>query len=171
MMSARRVCLFAGMTLGMLTARSSAAEGPAANAKTPPRLVVFVCEHGSAKSLVAASFFDRLAKERGVAARAVSRGTAPDASVPAAVVETLRDDGFDVAAFKPQRLKEADVAGADRVVAIGVDLGDVGAKARGAVMRWDDIPPFSAGYPKARQAILSRMESLFDDLERHPPDR
>jgi arsenate reductase len=160
--------LFASITLAMLTAGSSGAELAAVKAETPPRLVVFVCEHGSAKSLVAASFFERMAKERGIAVRAVSRGTAPDASVPGAVVEALRGDGFDVAAFKPQQLREADVLAAERVVAIGVDLGEVGAKARAGVVRWDDVPPFSASYPKARQAILSRIKSLFGDLERQP---
>lgn len=136
-----------------------------------PPLVVFVCEHGSAKSLVAASFFDRLARERGIAARAVSRGTAPDAAVPTAVVDALRSDGFDVAAFKPRLLEDADVAAADRVVAIGVDLGEVGANARAGVIRWDDIPPFSASYPKSREALLSHIGSLLEELERRRPGR
>ena len=57
--------------LGILAMRAPL---PAAGAGAePPRTVVFVCEHGSAKSLVAASLFDRMAKERGVAVRAVSR--------------------------------------------------------------------------------------------------
>ena len=46
--------------------------------------VVFVCEHGSVKSLVAQEWFNRRAKERGLAVRAVSRGITPDASVPPA---------------------------------------------------------------------------------------
>jgi protein-tyrosine-phosphatase len=125
-----------------------------------PALVVFVCEHGSAKSLVAQLFFERMARERGIDARAVSRGTSPDASVPATVVEALRGDGFDVAAFKPERLKDADVQGADRVVAIGVDLGDVEGRTVTRVEHWDDIPPFSASYPQARKAIISRVDSL-----------
>jgi arsenate reductase len=152
-------------------ASSFRSEGAVVKKEETTPLIVFVCEHGSAKSLVAASFFERMAKERGIAVRAVSRGTAPDASVPPAVVEALRGDGFDVAAFKPQRLKEEDVSGADRVVAIGVDLGEVGKKARSGVVRWDDIPPFSVSYPKARQAIQSRIGSLLDDLQRlqsHP---
>jgi arsenate reductase len=171
--SARRTWLLGGMMIAVLMAGSSyGGHGPAERKEeTTPRLVVFVCEHGSAKSLVAASFFERLAKERGMAVRAVSRGTAPDASVPATVVEALRGDGFDVAAFKPQALKEADVLAADRLVAIGVDLGEVGAKARTGIVRWDDIPPFSASYPRARAAILSRIKSLLGDLERRRPDR
>jgi protein-tyrosine-phosphatase len=160
-----------GMMIAVVVAGSShGADGaPVKKEKTTP-MIVFVCEHGSAKSLVAASFFERMAKERGIAARAVSRGTSPDASVPAAVVEALGGDGFDVAAFKPQRLKEEDISGADRVVAIGVDLGEVGKKARSGVVRWDDIPPFSVSYPKARQAIQSHIGSLLDDLQRRQSD-
>ncbi|PYQ08684.1 MAG: hypothetical protein DMF82_01025 [Acidobacteria bacterium] len=112
-----------------------------------------------------------LAKERGIAARAVSRGTNPDPSVPAPVVDALRGDGSDVAAFKPQRLERADVAAADRVVAIGVDLGEVGAAARaGALVQWDDIPSFSASYPKAREAMLWHVGSLLEDVGRRRPE-
>ena len=158
--------IVAAGALGILMAGSS----PGADARVTkgagrPGLVVFVCEHGSAKSLVAASFFERMAKERGLAVRAVSRGTSPDASVPPAVVAALRDDGFDVSAFKPRRLEAADVEGADRVVAIGVDIGEVGAKKAARVERWDDIPPFSASYPQARQAIVTRIDALLRALE------
>ena len=53
--------------------------------------VLFVCEHGSAKSTVAAAHFDRLAAERGLAARAISRGTSPDAELaPAARRDSRR---------------------------------------------------------------------------------
>ena len=97
--SPRRLSLLGGtMIATLLAAQSYGAEEPTLKKAKSPRLVVFVCEHGSAKSLVAASFFERMAKERGIAVRAVSRGTAPDTSVPATVVEALRTDGFDVAA-------------------------------------------------------------------------
>jgi chromate transporter len=140
--------------------------GPADGATQQREVVVFVCEHGSAKSLVAASFFDRLAQERGLSMRAVSRGTSPDASVPPAVVEALRSDGFDVSAFRPQALKPADAAPAARVVAIGVDVAPVvGSRAR--VELWDDIPPFSESYPQARATIVARVRVLLDELS--PP--
>ena len=127
-------------------------------------IVVFVCEHGSAKSLVAASLFDRMARERGVEARAISRGTAPDASVPPIVVQALRADGFDVAAFRPRALTSADVAGAARVVAIGVDLGPPGAKAGPRAVRWDGVPPVSTSYAEARRDLVARIERLLDEL-------
>jgi protein-tyrosine-phosphatase len=137
-------------------------------ARHPPPLIVFVCEHGSAKSLMAALFVERMARERGVAARAVSRGTLPDASVPAAVVAALREDGFDVAAFKPQLLTEADLLSAARVVSIGADVAKRAAGPAAAVERWDDIPPISASYSQARQALLSRIDVLLRGMEQVP---
>ena len=121
-----------------------------------PPLVVFVCEHGSAKSLVAASFFERLAKEGGIRARAVSRGTSPDVAVPPAVVAALGGDGFDVASFKPRRLSAADLRDAACVVAIGVELGEADAQCE----RWDDLPAVSVSYADARDVIVSRIVSL-----------
>lgn len=44
----------------------------------PVGTVLFVCEHGSAKSVVAAAHFNRLAEQRGLPFHAISRGTAPD---------------------------------------------------------------------------------------------
>ncbi len=130
--------------------------------------VVFVCEHGSAKSVVAASLFERMAMEQGVAARAVSRGTAPDPSVPPVVVQALRGDGFDVGSFRPQALTEADIASASRVIAIGVDLGPVGASAKGRLVRWDGVPPVSTNYAEARQDLVARTARLLQELRASP---
>jgi hypothetical protein len=44
--------------------------------------VVFVCEHGSAKSVIAAAELSRMAKERGLDLSILARGTNPDAEVP-----------------------------------------------------------------------------------------
>jgi protein-tyrosine-phosphatase len=129
-----------------------------------PPTVVFVCEHGSAKSLVAASLFQRMAKDRGLDARAISRGTAPDSSVPPAVVAALRADGFEVGSFRPQALNQADVAGAVQVVTIGVDLGPLGDQAAARVVHWDGVPPVSTNYPEARRDLITRIDKLLEEL-------
>ena len=58
--------------------------------------VLFVCLHGSPKSLIAAEYFNRLAAARGLGARAVSAGTEPDDVIPPRVVQGLRADGIDL---------------------------------------------------------------------------
>jgi hypothetical protein len=45
-------------------------------AEEAPKTIMFVCEHGTAKSLIAASFFNRLAAEQKIGYRAIARGTA-----------------------------------------------------------------------------------------------
>ena len=79
-----------------------ACAAPAGRVSPAESQVLFVCEHGNVKSLMAASYFNRLASQRGVPDRAITRGTAPDSTtVPPAIVAQLRDEGFDVAGFHP----------------------------------------------------------------------
>jgi arsenate reductase len=136
-----------------------------------PPLIVFVCEHGSAKSLVAASFLERMAKERGLPVRVVSRGTAPDADVPPGVVAALGHEGFDVASYTPRSVSDVELQAAARVVAIGVDLGEAGVLAGTRLESWNDIPPVSTSYPAARDAIRSRLDALLRNLEGSRADR
>src|SRR5438132_307040 len=58
--------------------------------------VLFVCLHGSAKSLIALEHFRRLAQQRGVEVQADWAGIEPDAEIPPRVVQGLLGDGIDV---------------------------------------------------------------------------
>src|SRR5215467_1314590 len=80
--------------------------------KSPVPKVVFVCEHGAAKSVIAAKEFEKLARERGIQVQAVARGTTPDPEIAAAVRQGLKADGIDVGAMKPTRVQPSDLAGA-----------------------------------------------------------
>lgn len=53
------------------------------------RTIVFVCVHGSGKSLIAAEYFRRLAAQRGLDVRAKSLAPEPDSEVPPKVVQSL----------------------------------------------------------------------------------
>ena len=61
----------------------------------------FVCEHRTAKSVIAAAYFNKLAMERGLGDRAVYRGASPQADLSIATVKGLRKDGLTVSASKP----------------------------------------------------------------------
>jgi len=69
---------------------------------TSRQRVLFVCLHGSAKSLIAAEYFNRLASARGLDASATSAGTEPDDAIPPRVVSGLAGDGIDVAGRRPR---------------------------------------------------------------------
>jgi len=125
--------------------------------------VLFVCLHGSAKSLIAAEYFNRLAARRGLAARATSAGTEPDDAIPHGVTQGLRDDGIDVAGRRPRRPEPADVEGAAVVVTFACDLGEL-APGAPRIERWDDVPAVSQDFARARDAIVARVTTLVDTL-------
>ena len=133
-------------------------------AQSPDDRVVFVCEHGSVKSLIAASLFDRAAATRGLRFRAISRGVNPEEQVPPPIADALQRDGFNVEGFHPQRISQGDVIGARRVIAIGVELPAIDAGPIAAEI-WNDIPPASADYAAARAALQRHIDALLDNLQ------
>jgi arsenate reductase (thioredoxin) len=150
------------MGFGALMTCLPAGVGGAERAAT----VVFVCEHGSVKSLIAMEWFNKAAARRGLKHRAISRGMAPDVSVPKGIVEKLRGDGFAVENFTPARLSTTDLSSAERVVSIGAEVGSVMKGSRVKVVAWNDIPLASENYAASRDAIVKRIDALLSELEK-----
>jgi protein-tyrosine-phosphatase len=138
---------------------------PAADA--PPKQVLFVCEHGNVKSLMAASYFNQRAAQRHLPFQAISRGSAPNStSVPDAIRSGLRDDGFDVSDFRPAAVTGDDIAASLEVVTIGTDLpADAGATGT-RIERWNDVPAASTNYAASRESLKTHVEELLDRLDR-----
>ena len=132
--------------------------------QAPPPTVVFVCEHGTVKSVVAMAWFNKLAAERGLTLRAISRGTAPDPAVPGPVLEGLRGDSLTLGAFTPLLFTPADVRSA--VAVISFDQPGVAATVAGKapVTAWDSLPAVSEDYGKASAAIRRRVARIVDSL-------
>lgn len=124
--------------------------------------VVFVCEHGAAKSLIATLYFNKLAAERGIAARASFRGVDPQDALSVRAVAGLKDDGFDLPAARPTAVAAADVAAATHIFAIGCTLPST-ATASGKASSWDDVPD-DQGYGPMRDAIVRHVKALIDSL-------
>lgn len=140
------------------------------------RQIVFVCEHGNVKSLMAASYFNQLAEQRRLPFRAISRGSAPDSTmVPKPIATGLRADGVDVSDFRPERLAADEAAAAARIVAIGTELPADARTSEPRIERWDDVPPASSDYAAARAALKAHIADLVRRLEQaagsSPPDR
>jgi arsenate reductase (thioredoxin) len=127
------------------------------------RTILFLCPHNAAKSVLAAAYFEQLARERGLDYRAASAGTSPDAAPSPAVVAMLRDEGIDVTGYRPRRLTTADLTNAHRVISLGCDLDDLdGGSVR--VDRWDDVPPASQDLGASRIAIRRHLDVLMNEL-------
>ena len=126
--------------------------------------IVFVCLHGSAKSVIAAEQCQRLARERGLLVQATAAGQEPDAEIPSPAIRGLLAEGIDVRGRRPRRVSRDDLAAASRVVAFGCDLTDVAAPGV-PIERWDDVPAVSEDFGAARDAIVARLRRLLSDME------
>ena len=130
---------------------------------TATRRVLFVCLHGSAKSLIALEHFRRLAAQRGVEVQADWAGTEPDAEIPPRVVQGLLGEGIDVRGRQPRQVTRADLERASHVVTFGCELGALESPGL-ARERWDDVPAVSEGYKPARDIIVGRLPGLLDTV-------
>ena len=140
-------------------AEAIATHGLAATGRA--RSVVFVCEHGSAKSVIAAAHFQRLAAAADLGVRAISRGTDPDPAFPRNALDGLERDGLRPLDDAPRRLDAGELANATRVVAFCTVPNSYSYS--GPIERWD-VPAVSDDYDTARRAIVSRVERLVRDL-------
>ena len=125
-------------------------------------VVLFVCQHGAAKSVIAARHFERLARASGLSVECRSAGLEPDPEIPPHVIAGLAGDGLQAPSAPPALATTELVAEADRIVTFGCDLTPLGAT--GEVVRWDGVPHVSDGYEAARDAIVDRLRSLLAEL-------
>jgi arsenate reductase len=125
-------------------------------------MIVFVCEHGAAKSIVASVYFNKLAKEKGLHLRSVARGTHPDQELSPQTVKGLLKDGLVPKEPVPQKLSPADIRSAHRLITFCELPNELQQEA--AVEHWDDVPPVSENYEQARDAILERINNLVRTL-------
>jgi arsenate reductase len=125
--------------------------------------ILFVCEHGAAKSVIAAAYFDKLAKDQHLNYRAAFRGINPDAAINSVAEKGLKQDEIDTSGWKPTRLVQKDVDEASRIVTLGCAL-PAGTRVTSKVTDWNDIPSPSQNYELAREEIKKRVQKLVDDL-------
>ena len=129
---------------------------------TTDPVIVFVCEHGAAKSVIAAAYFNKLAAQAGLGSRAAARGTDPDDELSPKAIQGLREDGLAPTESVPQKLSRADLESAQRIITFCELPKEYEPKA--IVEHWDHVPPVSEGYENARAAIVEQIESLIHRL-------
>jgi len=143
------------LLLPLLVALATIATGETQEKQT----VIFVCEHGSAKSVIAAAHFNRIAESQGLPYRAVSRGVHPDAEVPENIKSGLLADGFRGDSSKPKLVAHKDIGEAARVITLGCELPKTAKPAEGKITDWSNLPAVSSGYTDARKRSWSELRS------------
>jgi protein-tyrosine-phosphatase len=158
--------ILASITAMSLVLATAPAQSTQPKSDANSSTVVFVCEHGAAKSVIAAAHFNRLATERGLPFRAVSRGTKPDDAVAAGVRAGLASDGIDVSTWRPIVISDQDIRQAAQVVSLATDLPMKKPSVKSKLLEWNDIPSVSQDYEKARTAIVEQVKQMLENLSK-----
>ncbi len=129
-----------------------------------PDTVLFVCEHGTVRSLLAKVMFERYAKEAGLSVVALSRGTNADSLVPPWMMAGLTADSVSLGTWRPQMLRPMDLVSASLVVSFDVPSSAT-ASTRASRVQWDGLPSVRENYSRGRDAIRVRVQQLVDSLK------
>ena len=125
--------------------------------------VAFVCLHGSAKSLIAAQYFNRIAIERNLPLRATTAGPEPDGEVPENVVAGLKSRGIDVGQYRPTLIAAEQLSDTSLIVSFACDAGRRLAPSKPEEC-WDECPAVSENFDVAWTFITGRVEKLISRL-------
>ena len=133
------------------------------NKTNPPTTILFICEHGAARSTIAAAYFNKLAQQQGLNYRAIYRGTNPDSALAPAAQKGLKKDGFDLHGWKPLPVTKQDIENSFQVVTLDCQLPEKDNIAK-PLIQWKGIPPISDDYNVARDSIVKKVQALVVEL-------
>jgi len=127
------------------------------------RVVLFVCQHGAAKSVLAGELLTQHAAALDLPWTARSAGVEPDAAVSDRLLELFPERAWELAGRQPRRVTAADVGDASITITFNVAPGELPAPP-GEILAWDDVPPVSEDPIAARAAIERHIEALLERL-------
>src|SRR5262245_2173847 len=158
------VCLMFLMTTLVFTLSVNGQTQEAGREQAP--VVIFVCEHGAAKSILSAALFNKLAEERGLNLRAIARGTNPDPEISPTVAAGLKADGVAASESAPKKISKVDLTGAKRVITFCALPDDYpGSAGKIRVENWDKVLPAIEDYGKARDKLTEQINQLLEELK------
>lgn len=127
--------------------------------------VLFICEHGTVKSLLAKLLFEEYAAQVGLPMRAESRGTTVDSVVPPWMRARLGATRLRFEGFTPRALLAEDLVTASYVVSFDLPAS-MSAGSQAPRAQWDSLPAASQQFEASREAIRARVHALVDSLNR-----
>jgi hypothetical protein len=151
------LCRIAVLLAILVTPSSSSRAEDAVGKET----IVFVCRHGIVNSQMAAAYFNKVAKQRGLPYTAVSRGIDTHRSVPVRIQDGLALDGL-APANAPDDLTAEEASRAFKVLAFDT----IPAERRGnaSVTYWPGVPLGISDYEATRDEILRRIDDVIEAL-------
>jgi arsenate reductase (thioredoxin) len=125
--------------------------------------VVFVCEHGAAKSVIAANYFNKLAAERGLNYEAVCRATVPDSTLNPGTRNGLKSDNI-TQNKNPQKLTLTDTINVKQIILF--TPAPENFKTATPIEDWSSTRNIDGTYQQRRDAIIKKINALLDSLEK-----
>jgi hypothetical protein len=148
----------AAVLLAILIAPSSA---PRADEAAGEKTIVFVCLHGVVNSQMAAAYFNKVAKERKLPFKAISRGIDMYWTIPVRIRDGLALDGLEPA-NAPNALTAFEAYHASRLLAFDPIPTERNGDAN--VTYWSGVPLGIQDYEAARDEIARRVDALIPTL-------
>jgi protein-tyrosine-phosphatase len=128
-----------------------------------PTTILFLCPNGAANSVIAAAYFNQLARQGGLSIKADFAGMEPDEAVLPVVVAMLRREKIDVSQHQPRSVCAEELKTARRVVTMGCSPEMLGIPCE-RVEEWNDIPIFCQHPEAARIMIRVLVEHLITKI-------
>lgn len=126
--------------------------------------IIFVCQHGAAKSVIAASYFNKIAKERNLNYVAECRGIEPDSAVSASAKDGLMQDRLFDPTTMPQQLSDADTSATEMIILFTRLPEDWKTSVK--TEDWSNTKDLDGSYEQRRDAIVKKINELLDSLQR-----
>lgn len=132
--------------------------------KPQTKKVLFVCEHGAGKSVVAAAYFNKIAKDRNLNWEATCRGTNPDEEIGNTIQDGLSSDNLPSPIASPQQLTSTDTSNVERIIL----FTKLPEELKNTVQTedWSSLPNIEGKYEARRDALIKKINEFFDSLEK-----
>lgn len=125
--------------------------------------ILFMCPHGAAKSVMARTYFQKLADQKGLNFFSSAAGPFPDDVTNPVIVKLLQNEGYDISDHKPRKVTADDINQALTVISIGCKIVDLPQTNKG-IENWN-VPMVSEDPEGSWQQIKQRVERLVSELE------
>lgn len=122
--------------------------------------ILFICEHGAARSAIASAYFNKIADSLKLNYKSIFRGTVPDSALTKATQLGLTKDNFKINNWKPQLLNNKDLKKSKKIITF-----DCKTLSIDEFENWDGIPAISIDYVVARDAIVEKVKKLIEMLK------
>ena len=128
------------------------------------KILLFMCPHNAAKSVLAVAFAQQQLVENNIQGFEIkSAGTEPDKHVSSNVAQYLKKQGFDISHQTPRKVTVNDLSSAHKIISMGCDL-QLLDKYADKLLDWEDVPPTDVDLGTSAQLIAQRVDELVSSL-------